>query len=77
MAIEVVVMRFGKPRPYKDIGDDLSHNLRCRFPLTEQKVFGFDIMEEGAVPLQESNYESNPETEKALEWHEKTKPSLR
>ena len=35
VAIEVVVMRFGKLRPCKDIGDDLSHNLRGRLPLAE------------------------------------------
>ncbi|MFP6717210.1 MAG: hypothetical protein VCB82_06895, partial [Alphaproteobacteria bacterium] len=77
MAIEVIVMRFGKARPRKDIGDNLSHNLRYRFPLTEQFFFVSYMMEEGAAPRQESNYQSNPKTAKALEWQEKAKPSLR
>jgi len=71
------VMRFGKPRPCKDIGDDFSHNLRCRFPLTEQKVFVSYMMEEGVASRKESSYQSNPKTAKRLECQEKTQPSLR
>jgi len=70
-------MRFGKPRPRKDICGDLSHDRRCHFPLTEKNCFVSYMMEEDAAPRQESNYRINPKTAKALEWYEKTKPFLR